>query len=115
MTMTDHTENDRRHVSDRRDGADRRERRDRRLIKDRNNARRLPDQFAQAVGGPEHRLKGLVNRYWPGYSELERGELSQALLSVLEGLAASGVPVTDAHREKCVEVVVDWAVRLEPV
>ena len=113
--MTDHTENERRLLADRRIGADRREGRDRRLIEDRNNARRLPDEFAQSAGGSDHRIKGLVNRYWPSYAEPERGELTQALLPVLEGLAAPGVPVTEHHREQCVEVVIGWAAALEPV
>ena len=113
--MTDHIEEERRRNSDRRDGADRREGRDRRLIEDRNNARRLPDEFAQAAGGSDHRITGLVNRYWADYAEPERGELTQALLPVLEGLAAPGVPVTDSHRERCVEVVVGWAASMEPV
>lgn len=113
-TMNDIPENDRRKIADRREGVDRREGRDRRLIEDRNNARRLPDEFAQAAGGSDHRIAGLVNRYWPDYAEPERGELTLALLPVLEGLAAPGVPVTDSHREQCVEVVVGWAASLEP-
>jgi hypothetical protein len=115
VTMIDKTEEERRKIADRRAGADRREGRDRRLIEDRNNARRLPDEFAQASGGPDHRIIGLVNRYWSGYAEAERGELTLALLPVLEGLAAPGIPVTEQHREKCVDVVVGWAARLEPV
>ncbi len=94
---------------------DRREGRDRRRIEDRNNARRLPDEFAQAAGGSDDRVTGLVNRYWTGYAEPARGQLTQALLPVLEELAVPGAPVTEHHRERCVEVVVDWADRLEPV
>jgi len=113
--MTFNTENERRINGDRRAGLERREGRDRRLIEDRNNARRLPDEFAQAAGGSDHRITGLVNRYWSGYPEPERDELSQALLPVLEELIAPGVPVTENHREQCVEVVVDWAAGAEPV
>ena len=113
--MNSNIENERRINGDRRDGAERREGRDRRLIEDRNNARRLPDEFAQAAGGSDHRITGLVNRYWSGYPDPERDELTQALLPVLEGLVAPGVPVTEHHREQCVEVVVGWAAGLEPV
>ena len=113
--MTDYTENERRLLADRRERADRREGRDRRLIEDRNTARRLPDEFAQTAGGSDHRITGLVNRYWPEYAEPERGELTRALLPILDGLTAPGVPVTENHREQCVEVVVGWAAKLEPV
>lgn len=113
--MKENIENERRIIADRRAGLDRREGRDRRLVEDRNNARRLPDEFAQAHGGADHRITGLVNRYWSDYADAERGELSEALLPVLEGLAAPGVPVTEQHRDQCVEVVVGWAARMEPV
>jgi hypothetical protein len=115
VIMIDNTEEERRKTADRRAGVERREGRDRRLIEDRSNARRLPDEFAQASGSPDHRILGLVNRYWPGYAEAERGELTLALIPVLEGLAAPGAPVTEQHREQCVDVVVGWAARLEPV
>ncbi len=113
--MTDRIEHERRCIPDRRNGPDRRDGRDRRRIEDRNNARRLPDEFAQAAGGSGDRISGLVNRYWPYYSEPARGELAQALLPVLEGLAEPGAPVTEEHRERCVRVVIDWAAHLEPV
>lgn len=113
--MTDHTEYERRRIADRRDGTDRRDGRDRRLLEDRNNARRLPDQFAQAAGASSQRIRGLVNRYWSDYGESERADLTEALLPVLEGLTVPGVPVTEQHRERCVEVVVRWATGLEPV
>jgi hypothetical protein len=57
----------------------------------------------------------LVNRYWSGYAEPARGQLAQALLPVLAELAEPGAPVTERHRERCVQVVVDWTDRLEPV
>jgi hypothetical protein len=113
--MTDKFEQERRCLPDRRNGADRRDGRDRRRIEDRNNARRLPDEFAQAAGGSGDRISGLVSRYWPDYGEPARGELAQALMPVLEELAEPGAPVTEQHRERCVQVVVDWTTRLEPV
>ena len=114
-TMNYPNENERRRITDRRDGEDRRDGRDRRLVEDRKNARRLPDEFAQRAGDSGHRINGLVNRYWGDFSASERGELTKALLPVLEGLAAPGVPVTEKHRDRCVEVVVGWAAGLEPV
>jgi len=113
-TMTDRSDNDRRNIPDRRAGSDRRAGRDRRRIEDRNNARRLPDEFAQSSGGSDHRITGLVNRYWASYEEPDRGQLTKALRPVLEELTVPGVPVTDEHRERCVEVVVEWASSLEP-
>ena len=113
--MTYNHDNDRRQNGDRRDGADRRDGRDRRLIEDRNNARRLPDEFAQKAGDSAYRINGLVNRYWGDYSASERGELTHALLPVLEGLAGPGVPVTERHRERCVDIVVGWVAGLEPI
>jgi hypothetical protein len=113
--MTDSYDDDRRLIPDRRAGMDRRDGRDRRRIEDRLNARRLPDEFAQAAGGSDDRVTGLVNRYWAGYAEPAKGQLAQALLPVLEELVEPGAPVTEHHREKCVEVVVDWSERMEPV
>ena len=114
-TMTDINEEDRRKAPDRRAGMDRREGRDRRRIEDRNNARRLPDEFAQAAGGSNDRVNGLVNRYWADYDEPARGELVEALIPILDELVEPGAPVTDMHRDKCVDVVVDWSARLETV
>ena len=113
--MAEHMEDERRQTPDRRDGMDRRDGRDRRRVVDRNNARRLPDEFAQAAGGSNDRVAGLVNRYWPSYAEPARGQLTEALLPVLQELAQPGAPVTEKHREKCVQVVVDWAASLDPV
>lgn len=112
--MTDRINEERRQMPERRAGLDRRGGRDRRRDEDRNNARRLPDEFAQAAGESDDRVTGLVNRYWADYAELERGELAQALLPVLEGLAEPGAPVTEHHREQCVSVVVDWSSRSGP-
>ncbi len=113
--MTNKLEDERRSKNDRRDGDDRRDGHDRRHIEGRTKARRVPDEFAQAAGGSDERITGLVNRYWPYYEAPARGELTQALLPVLEELTASGSPVTDKHRDRCVEVVVGWAANLEPI
>ena len=113
-TMAEHMENERRLTPDRRDGIDRRDGRDRRRDEDRNNARRLPDEFAQAAGGTDDRVAGLVNRYWAGYAAPARGQLTEALLPVLQELAEPGAPVTEQHREQCVQVVVDWATNFDP-
>lgn len=113
MKKINHDE--RRDGSDRRCGEDRRDGKDRRLVEDRNRARRLPDEFAQSAGGSDDRLSGLVNRYWPDYEEPARGILTQALIPVLDELTLPGVPVTEQHRERCEDVVVDWAAKMEPV
>ena len=94
---------------------DRRDGRDRRRDEDRNNAMRLPDEFAQSAGGSDDRVAGLVNRYWADYAAPARGQLTKALLPVLQELAEPGAPVTEEHRKQCVQVVVDWASTIEPL
>jgi hypothetical protein len=50
-----------------------------------------------------------VNRHWPERSSAARESLSHQLQPVLEGLLVSGVPVTDDHRSRCEDVVLQWA------
>lgn len=112
--MTEKFDDERRRTTDRRAGYDRRDGRDRRRDEDRKNAKRLPDEFAQAAGDSNDRVARLVNRYWAGYAEPARSKLAEALLPVLKELAAPGAPVTERHRERCVELVVEWSEQLEP-
>jgi hypothetical protein len=49
----------------------------------------------------------LVNRHWPDQPTAARMKLSDRLQPILEDLLAPGVPVTDDHRSRCEDVVVD--------
>lgn len=113
--MADRIENERRKTPDRREGRDRRDGRDRRRTQDRNYARGLPDEFAQAAGSAEDRIAGLVNRYWAHSEASARQTLARQLLPVLEELSIRGTPVTEEHREKCEEIVVEWAATFETI
>ncbi len=111
--MTSTQKNERRSGGDRREGKDRRDGPDRRHVESRQNARQLPDEFAQAAGAPQDRVAGLVNRYWSDRAEFSRKRLSAELLPVLEELETPGTPVTDDHRERCEQVVVGWVAGLD--
>ncbi len=89
-------------VDDRRVGDDRR--RDR----DRATARRIPDEFAQTGGDSSHRISGLVSRHWPNVSPGARSDLCQRLGPTLSDLLKPGTPVTDRHRDRCEDIVLEW-------
>lgn len=108
---TDRRAAGRREKGERRRGSERRGR-DRRLGSDEDVARRLPDDFMRARGTPGDRTMSLVNLYWTATEEVDRLELAQALLPILEDLAGPAERVTDGHRRSCQELVVGWAARL---
>jgi len=93
---------ERRATEDRRAGADRRRDREKAI------ARRIPDEFAQTGGSAGHRIAGLVSRHWPDLSPDVRSALAQKLAPILADLLTPGVPVTEKHRDRCEDTVLEW-------
>lgn len=72
-------------------------------------ARSLPDDLVAGGGGSAaHRLIEIVGENWVRFGILQRAELVDGLLPILEGLLHSGGGVTDAHRDACQATVTKW-------
>ena len=83
------------------------------LLTNRELARRMPDEFAQMDTLPRYRVTKLVTRYWIGRPLDARRALTEQLLAALEPIAAGQARVTEAIRDRCETIVMQWIEELD--
>ncbi len=78
------------------------------LPTNRELARRIPDEFARMDALPRYRVTKLVTRYWIGRPPNARRALIEQLLAALEPISAGQARVTEAIRDRCETIVMQW-------